>query len=119
MIAPQHAAPNPSDDDLRGLEDIWYDLTLYVNGASEISAHAIADTRRLCDSRLGDRYKLTVVDIQQDPAAVRASGVHAAPTLVKNRPLPVRKHVGDMSKAAKVLLALDLPANQFHPKRRT
>jgi hypothetical protein len=35
--------------------------------------------------------------------------VIAAPTLVRNRPLPVRRHVGEMAHTARVLKALGLP----------
>ena len=33
----------------------------------------------------------------------------ASPTLVRNLPLPVRKHVGGLTDAGRVLLELDLP----------
>jgi circadian clock protein KaiB len=91
-------------------EETWYELTLFVNGASDLSARAIANARRLCDTHLGGRCHLTVVDLQDDPAAVLSSRVLAAPTLVKHRPLPVRKLVGDLSRIDKVLRALELPA---------
>jgi circadian clock protein KaiB len=86
-----------------------YELTLFVSGASEHSTRAIADARQLCDAHLPGAYRLAIVDLQTDPAAAVSSHVLAAPTLVKNLPLPVRKLVGDLSHTAKVLLALDLP----------
>jgi circadian clock protein KaiB len=85
-----------------------YDLTLFVNGASGLSARAIADARALCDARLGGRYDLAIVDIHEDPGAALRSQVLAAPTLVKNQPLPVRRIVGDLSDPTKVHLALEL-----------
>jgi circadian clock protein KaiB len=87
-----------------------YELTLYVSGASNLSARAVANVRRLCDDHLDGRYHLSVVDVHADPAAFLISGVLAAPTLVKSRPLPVRKLVGDLSQTDKVLLALELPS---------
>jgi circadian clock protein KaiB len=91
-------------------DETWYELTLFVNGASDLSARAIANARRLCDTHLDGRCRLSVVDLQEDPAAVVSSRVLAAPTLVRNRPLPVRKLVGDLSRIDKVLQALELPA---------
>jgi circadian clock protein KaiB len=44
-----------------------------------------------------------------------SSHVLAAPTLVRNLPLPVRKLVGDLSHTAKVLLALELPLAKDAP----
>jgi circadian clock protein KaiB len=86
-----------------------YELTLFVSGASDLSARAVADARRLCEAHLAGRYHLSVVDVHQDPAAVLASRVIAAPVLIKHRPLPERRLVGDLSRADKVLTALDLP----------
>lgn len=86
-----------------------YDLTLFVSGASDLSARAIANARELCESHLAGRYHLSVVDVHEEPAIVLGSRVLAVPTLVRNRPLPVRKLVGDLSDARKVLTALELP----------
>jgi circadian clock protein KaiB len=85
-----------------------YELTLFVSGASNLSARAVADARQLCDIHLYGRHHLSVVDVHDDPAAALSSGVFAAPTLVKNRPLPERRIVGDLSHTDKVLLALEL-----------
>jgi circadian clock protein KaiB len=86
-----------------------YDLTLFVSGASALSAHAIADARQVCDLHLNGRYHLAVVDVHADPTALVGRSVVAVPTLVRNRPRPERKVVGDLSDAARVLLALDIP----------
>ncbi len=94
----------------------WYELTLFVSGASDLSARAITNARTLLDRHLGRRYHLAVVDVHQDVDAVRRSNVVAAPTLVKNRPLPVRKLIGDLSDTHKVLLALRLPVADDAPR---
>jgi len=100
--------PGRFDDDPAGAGGSSYELTLYISGASELSGRAIADARQLCDVHLAGRYHLSIVDVHEDPAAALGSGVIAAPTLVKNRPLPVRKVVGDLSLPGKVLVALGL-----------
>jgi circadian clock protein KaiB len=86
-----------------------FELTLFISGASDLSARAITDTSRLCDTHLESRYRLSIVDIHEDSAAVASSRIIAVPTLVKTRPGPVRRIVGDLSHTEKVLLALDLP----------
>jgi circadian clock protein KaiB len=83
-------------------------LTLFVSGASQLSARAIANVRQLCDVDLAGRYHLTVIDIHERPDAALANNVLAAPTLIKHQPLPIRRVVGDLSHPAKVLHALDL-----------
>ena len=109
MTAPHDASLMRFDDEPAGAEEACYELTLFVSGASDLSARAIANARQLCEIHLDGRYHLSVVDVHDDPAAVLSSQVVAAPTLIKNRPLPVRKLVGDLSDTDKVLLALDLP----------
>jgi circadian clock protein KaiB len=83
-------------------------LMLFVSGASDLSARAIASATELCDVRLGGRYRLSVVDVHGDPAATLSSGVHAAPTLVRTVPLPMRRFVGDLSDADAVLSRLGI-----------
>jgi circadian clock protein KaiB len=87
-----------------------YDLTLFVSGASDLSARAIADARYLCDVHLRGRSRLSVIDVRDDPAAVLRDRVLAAPTLLRRLPLPVHKLVGDLSDTDKVLQALGIPA---------
>jgi len=93
-----------------GLPAAFYDLTLFVSGASELSARAIANARQLCDLHLRAGYHLAVVDVHGDTATLVGRSVVAVPTLVRNRPQPERKVAGDLSDTAKVLLALDITA---------
>jgi circadian clock protein KaiB len=95
-----------------------YELTLYVSGASDLSARAIANARRLCDKHLAGSYELSVVDLHDDPAPDVDAGVLAAPTLVRNRPLPVLMIIGDLSNAARVLHTLQLPTDPTSPDGR-
>jgi circadian clock protein KaiB len=85
-----------------------FEFTLFVSGASDLSARAIANARKLFDTHIAGRYALSVVDIYEDPAAVLSHQVLAIPTLIKHRPAPVRRLVGDLSRSADVLLALGL-----------
>jgi circadian clock protein KaiB len=91
-------------------EPIACELTLFVSGASGLSAQAIAQARQLCDSGVGGECRLSVVDVHQDPESALSQTVIAAPTLIKSLPLPARRYVGDLSRTAAVLVALDLPA---------
>jgi circadian clock protein KaiB len=95
----------------RALNDLGsarYDLTLFVTGASALSARAISDVRALCDTYLRGRYQLQVVDIRRNPDLVTSRGVLASPTLIKDFPLPKRVLVGNLSNTNRMLLALDI-----------
>jgi circadian clock protein KaiB len=92
-------------------EDAGYELTLFINGASDLSARAVTMAKHICD-RLVVHYHLAVVDIHEDPVAALGYEVLVAPTLVKHWPRPVRKLVGDLSDTDKVLTALGLPVGE-------
>jgi len=102
MTARPHTEPAETDEE--------YHLTLFVSGASDLSARAIGEARQLCDLHLRGRGRLTVIDIHAEPEAAVSSRVYAVPALVRHRPLPVRRIVGDLSHAEHVLSVLHLSA---------
>ena len=102
MVGPADEEPIESD--------LFYELTLFVSGASDLAARAIANARRLCDVHLAGRYHLSVVDIHEDPSSLLTNNLLATPTLVRSRPTPVRRVVGDLSQVDKVIATLDLPS---------
>ncbi|MCU1376666.1 MAG: kaiB domain protein [Actinomycetia bacterium] len=97
--------------------DERYALTLFVSGASALSARAIANARQLCDHHLDGRYHLSVVDLHENPAGALEDEVFVAPTLLRRRPWPGRRFVGDLSQAHKVILALGLQVAGAIPTR--
>jgi circadian clock protein KaiB len=93
---------------LRALETEAYALTLFVSGASESSAQAIADVREICDAHLSGRHELNIVDLNQEPTMAGRENVLATPTLIKHSPSPRRMMVGNMSDHVRILVALDV-----------
>ena len=87
-----------------------YDLCLYVTGMTPRSVRAIENVRTLCKEHLEGRHTLRIFDLYQQPALAREEQVIAAPTLVKRKPLPQRRLVGDLSDQERVLTSLGLPA---------
>ena len=108
MSAPHGSVLERFEAALAAQADVFFELTLFVSGASPLSVRAISNARLLCDTHLAGRNRLFVVDVQNDPEAMLNSGVLAAPTLIRSQPLPARMLVGDLSNTAKVLKALDL-----------
>ena len=115
MTSPHDSTLERFEAELAALDKSDYELTLFVSGASDLAARAIANARRLCDVHLHGRCHLSVVDVHEDPAAVLSSRLLATPTLVRNLPLPVRRVVGDLSDTDKVLRALDIPTAMPSP----
>jgi circadian clock protein KaiB len=85
-----------------------YVLRLYVTGQTLRSMRSIENVRSICEKYLKDRYDLEVVDIYQQPALAAEGQIIAAPTVIKSRPLPLRRLVGDFSNHRRVLSGLDL-----------
>ena len=87
-----------------------WSLTLYVSGASPRSAQALDTVRRVCDEALPGQVDLQVVDVAEHPGLAGEDEVLAVPTLVRQRPAPVRRLVGDLSDLDRVRTGLDLAA---------
>ena len=103
-------APERLERALAAQAEARYVLKLYVVGATSTSRRAISALRQVCEEELAGRYTLEVVDIYQQPALAAGEQIIAAPTLVKELPLPVRRLVGDMTDKERVLVGLDLRA---------
>jgi circadian clock protein KaiB len=85
-----------------------YVLRLYVTGMTPRSTEAVGMVKAMCDDLLAGNYDLEVVDVYKDPARASAEQIVAAPTLVKQRPLPERRLIGNLSNRKRVLDALRL-----------
>ena len=85
-----------------------YVLKLYVAGTTPASVRAVANVKRLCEEHLEGSYELEVIDLYQQPALAKGEQIIAAPTLIKKLPLPLRRVIGDMSDAERVLVGIDL-----------
>jgi len=85
-----------------------YILRLYVTGSTSRSVLALTNLRKICEEYLEGRYELEVIDLYQKPSLAKGDQIIAAPTLIKELPLPFRRIIGDMSNREKVLFGLDL-----------
>ena len=115
LVGLQLRPPGAPRHDRSRAADRWA-LTLYVDGASSSSIHAIETVRRVCDEKLGGHVDLEVIDVHQQPALAARDQIVAAPTLVRRLPGPLRRIVGDLSDAAAMRLGLDLGSRRT--KRR-
>ncbi len=85
-----------------------YVLQLYVAGTNPRSLRAVENLRRICERHMPGEYDLRVIDIYRSPDAAEEGQVLAAPTLVKELPLPLRRVVGDLADEGHVLVALGM-----------
>ena len=95
-----HDAPAENDGQVH--------LRLYVAGQTPKSLAAIANLKRLCEEHLSGRYTIEVVDLQVTPQLAAGDQIVAVPTLIRRLPPPLRRVIGDLSNAERVLVGLDM-----------
>ena len=85
-----------------------YVLRLYISGVSPKSVRALTNLKKFCEEHLAGRYELEVIDVYQQPTLAAGEQIVAVPTLIKKLPAPLRRMIGDMSDAERILLGIDL-----------
>lgn len=85
-----------------------YVLKLYITGQSSLSTASVRNLLRACQSYLQGRYDIQIIDICQQPELARAAQIIATPTLVKTRPAPIRKLIGNLSDQEQLLAGLGI-----------
>jgi len=83
-------------------------LRLYVSGRTQRTEQAIRNLQKTCEEQLQGRYSLEVMDVLEKPELAEEEHILATPTLIRYSPPPVRRIVGDLSNAKKVLEGLDM-----------
>jgi circadian clock protein KaiB len=96
------------DDGPDMTEQDGYNLRLYVAGQTPKSMAAIANLTKLCKKHLAGRYTIEVIDLMKEPALAQRDQIIAIPTLIRHLPEPLRRIIGDLSNAEKVLVGLDI-----------
>ncbi|TCT18834.1 circadian clock KaiB family protein [Thiobaca trueperi] len=87
-----------------------YILRLYIASLTPRSMVAIRSVKEICEKHLQGRYELEIIDIYEHPTLAKGEQIVAAPTLIKELPLPLRRLIGDMADEQRVLVGLDLRA---------
>ena len=93
---------------LDGAKHEKYILKLFVTGNTPKSNRAIANLHEICEQYIPGRYELQVIDIYQQPELARDEQIVAAPTLIKQLPLPLRRMIGDLARTERIMVGLDL-----------
>jgi circadian clock protein KaiB len=81
-------------------------LRLYVAGNAPNSLRAVANAKAICEEYLTSRYDLEIVDLLKHPNRALKDGIIVTPTLLRLRPLPVQRVIGNLSDTNQVLLTL-------------
>ena len=85
-----------------------WELRLYVTDRTATSVRAMANLQRACAHWLPGRYHIEAIDLLENPRLVVEDQVLAVPTLVRMRPPPIRRIVGDLSDTERLLIGIQL-----------
>jgi circadian clock protein KaiB len=68
----------------------------------------LANLKQICEEHLAGKYHIEIIDLLENPQLASTDQILAVPTLIRKLPEPVRKIIGDLSNAERVLVGLDL-----------
>lgn len=85
-----------------------YRIKLFITAGSTPCALAIRTLQQICHEDLHGDCELLVFDVREHPAECETSGVLVTPTVIKERPPPIRKLIGDLSDKKEVLAGLGI-----------
>ena len=91
--------------------DILYHLSLYVYGKSGRSESAIRTVQQICTNHLLNKCRVEIVDLEETPEAGQHDCILATPTLIRKKPDPEYRIIGDLSDMAKVLSSLGITSS--------
>lgn len=92
----------------RKLRSSVWRLRLYIAGETSRSIAAFTNLRTICDEHMAGKYRIEVIDLMKNPHLAKGDQILAVPTLVRRLPPPLKKIIGDLSNAERVLVGLDL-----------
>ncbi|MBF2064043.1 MAG: circadian clock KaiB family protein [Calothrix sp. C42_A2020_038] len=89
-----------------------YVLRLFVAGRSPNTERILKLLHELLEKYLSHPYTLKVIDVLTHPELAEANQISATPTLVKVYPQPIRRVIGDLDNAERILHMLGAKDNK-------
>lgn len=102
----KHATPERSAS-----VETWQ-LSLFVAGRDAATESTIMGLEQFCAKHLPGRCTIEVVDIVKEPERADDFEIIAIPTLIRQKPLPQRRIIGDLSLSAKLLAGLGIRVDE-------
>ncbi|MEG4805450.1 circadian clock KaiB family protein [Microcoleus sp. ARI1-B5] len=88
------------------LQTQGYVLRLFVSGSNPSTQRTLETLYQLLEQCLDRPYTLKVIDVLKHPEQAEADQISATPTLIKIWPKPVRRIVGELNDAEKIVRLL-------------
>ncbi len=105
--SPSDSQEMPPDSQLQPTQG--YVLRLFVSGHSAATEYTLMSLHQLLENSLRLPYTLKVIDVFKHPDQAEANQISATPTLLRVWPQPVRRIVGDLTDAERILRILAAP----------
>jgi circadian clock protein KaiB len=90
--------------------DATYIFLLFVANHETEARESVAALSAELDRRLPGQYRIEIIDILRNPERADEAKVFATPMLVRSRPTPPVRILGDFSQPEKVISLLGLDA---------
>lgn len=85
-----------------------WNLRLYVAGQTPKSITAFANLKKICEEHLQGQYLIEVIDLTLQPHLAQNDQIVALPTLVRKLPEPIKRIIGDLSSAERILIGMEI-----------
>lgn len=89
-----------------------YLLSLFVAGDAPTTRAAAAVIAAELGKITSDDFGLEIIDVLEEPERAEREGVFATPMLVKNRPSPPLRVLGDLTDVNQLLKILQIPEEE-------
>lgn len=91
---------------------------IYIAGLNPRNKELVATFNRACAARLpNNHYRVDVVDITKHTAEAEKNKILATPTVIREKPMPQKRTIGEFKEITKAMLALEfLIEDVINPK---
>lgn len=87
--------------------EVW-ELSVFVTPGDAVSLRALENLERICSQHLASDHRIEVVNIEEDPRLADDFEIIVTPTVIRRRPKPERRIIGDLSAPTRALAGLGI-----------
>lgn len=86
---------------------IWQ-FRLYIAAETPRSIRALENLTAFCKKEIPGHYKIEVIGVTAHPKVARTENIVALPTLVRMKPAPLRRIIGDLSDTPRLITGMEV-----------
>jgi len=85
---------------------ITYRFSLFISPGSAASEQAVYNLKKICEFLGEGDCEVEVINVKDNPQRAEIDRIMAIPTLIKGKPFPALRIIGDLSNHQRVLEAM-------------